>query len=266
MKIEDYKHLKFERREHGVLVVLLDNPPANATTQGMHSELQFVFETINRDPETKVVVLTGAGTRMFCAGGDVKAMEAHVGDPMASVFGLCEATRIIYAMLRLEKPIIARINGHAIGLGSSLALFCDLTYAIETAKIGDPHVNFGYTASDGGALMWPQLIGYARAREALLIGDPLTGKRAAEIGLINKSVATLEELDAAAYGMAERLATGATMAISLTKVAINMVLRRQFESLTEGHIGLELMSSMTEDHEEAVKAFFEKRKPVFKGR
>jgi len=261
---DGYQALKLSR-EAGVLTVTLDNPPTNAVTEAMHAELRTLFPRINQDDATKVVVLTGAGERAFSAGGDVNDMIRLIGDPAATIRSMKEATDTVYGLLRLEKPIIARINGHAIGLGATLALFCDLTYAVETAKIGDPHVAVGYTAGDGGALIWPQLIGYARAREYLLTGDPLPAKTAAEIGLITRAVER-ETLDETAYGMARRLASGATVAINTTKQAINLVLRRQFESIVEAHVGLELMSHFTADHAEAAHAFVEKRKPSFTGK
>jgi enoyl-CoA hydratase/carnithine racemase len=261
---QDYKALKIAR-EGGVLTVTLDNPPTNAVNAAMHGELKTLFALINQDEETKVVVLTGAGERAFSAGGDVHDMIRHLDDPAAIIRSMKEAVAAIYGLLRLEKPIIARINGHAIGLGATLALFCDLTYAVENAKIGDPHVAIGYTAGDGGSLIWPQLIGYARAREYLLTGDPMPAQYAAEIGLITRAV-DREKLEETAYCMARRLADGATVAINTTKQAINMVLRRQFESVIEAHVGLEMMSHFTADHAEAAHAFLKKRKPNFIGK
>jgi enoyl-CoA hydratase len=261
---ESYKHLNVTRRG-AILTITLDNPPTNAVPKGMHHELSTIFNAINQDADTKVVVLTGAGERAFSAGGDFEAMKQSLADPGNFMQAMREGIAIIYGLLRLEKPSIARINGHAIGFGATLALFCDLTYAVETAKLGDPHVSVGYSAGDGGALIWPQLIGYARAREYLLTGDSLVAKAAAEIGLITRAVPR-EQLDATVYGIAERLAGGATFAINTTKQAINLVLRRQFEAIVEAHASLEMMSQFTADHAEAVSALLEKREPKFVGR
>lgn len=261
---ESYRSLKIERRG-AVLVVTLDNPPTNAADLGTHRELSTVFEDIARDDATKVVVVTGAGTRAFSAGGDIDVMVDQLTntDSLLTQFG--EARRMLHALLALDKPVIARVNGHAIGFGATLALFCDISYAIESAKIADPHVGVGLAAGDGGALIWPLLIGYARARELLLTGDAIVARDAAQIGLITRAYPTLEALDAAAFGMAERLASGATRAINGTKTAINLVLRGQIESLIEAHTGLEFMSAFSADHREAVMAFKEKRKPTFNG-
>lgn len=251
-------------RDGPLLTIRLDNPPHNAITKAAHRELAEIFVDINRDPETKVVILTGAGDRIFCAGGEFSAMQESIENPAAAVASMQEGIKLIHALLALEKPIIARINGHAIGFGATLALFCDLTYAVDAAKIGDPHVLVGYAAGDGGALIWPQLIGYARAREFLFTGDPLLGAEAAAMGLITRAVKA-EALDETVAGMARRLADGATVAINATKQAINMTLRRQFDGLIEAHIGLELMSHFTRDHVEAVTAMLQKRKPRFSG-
>jgi enoyl-CoA hydratase len=258
------RHLKIERRDNGILVVTLDNPPTNAFSDSMHDELRRALEDVNYDRETKVIVLTGAGEKAFSAGGDIQHMRELLDQPRKSVNSFIEARRLLNALLRLEKPLIARLNGHAIGLGATLALFSDLCYAVETARIADPHVSVGFTAGDGGALIWPQLIGYMRAREYLLTGDPILAKEAAEMGLINKAV-PMADLDATAYGMAERLANGATVAINLTKQTINLPLRRHFEGMIDASVFYEAVSALSDDHREAVMAFVEKRPPQFTG-
>jgi len=263
---ENIKGLKLERRGR-VLVITIDNPPMNAMTTLMHTELSTIFGDINRDPDTAVVVLTGSGSKAFSAGGNIKTMadKAERRDTASVLPGLIEAKEIIYGLLRLQKPLIGRINGHAMGLGSTLAVFCDISYMVETAKIADTHVNIGIVAGDGGSLMWPLLMGFGRAKEYLLTGDVMTGKQAAELGLINYAV-TAEELDVRAYGMADRLAAGASIAINGTKTAVNMLLLRQFESLVENHLALELQSFHSDDHREAAVAFRDKREPKFTGK
>jgi len=260
---EAYRDLKVTR-DGPILTITLDNPPSNAVTKAMHRELAEIFLDINRDPETKVVILTGGGERIFSAGGEFSAMQESIESPQAAVESMQEGIKLAHALLALEKPIIARINGHAIGFGATLALFCDLTYAVDSAKIGDPHVLVGYAAGDGGAFIWPQMIGYARAREFLLTGDSLLGAEAAAMGLITRAVKA-DALSDTVNAMAKRLAEGASLAINATKQAINMPLRRQLNALIEAHIGLELMSHFSNDHVEAVAAMLEKRAPKFSG-
>lgn len=261
---ESYNHLKFGRPSAGVLELTLDHPPTNAISKGIHEELATVFRDIERDPETRVVVLTGAGERAFSAGGDIGDMVEYLDDAPGFLRAMEEGRKIIYSLLDMTRPVIARINGHAMGLGATLALFCDLSYSVEDAKIGDPHVKVGFAAGDGGALIWPQLIGYARAREYLLTGEPLTGKQAAEIGLITRAVPR-DQLDALVYGRASELAQGPWQAISLTKQAINATLRRQFDGLIELNGAKEVASNFSDDHREAVMALREKRAPKFTG-
>ncbi|MDF8334903.1 enoyl-CoA hydratase/isomerase family protein [Novosphingobium cyanobacteriorum] len=261
----DYcENVKVERRTDGILVVTLDNPPTNAFDDPMHDQLRRLLEDVNHDKQTKVILLTGAGEKAFSAGGDIQHMRDLLDQPRQTLEAFVEARRLLNALLRLEKPLITRLNGHAIGLGATIALFSDLCYAVETARIADPHVAVGYAAGDGGALIWPQLIGYMRAREYLLTGDPILARDAAELGLINQAV-PMADLDDIAYGMAERLAKGATVAINLTKQAINLPLRRQFEGMVDASVFFEAISAMSDDHREAVMAFLEKRPPQFTG-
>lgn len=257
-----YSGLRIERRG-AILVVSIDNPPTNPMTPEIHQELGRIFHEANLDRETSVIVLTGAGDA-FSSGGNIKNMVRRIDEGRVDEWnqGIEEARQILYGLLRLEKPLITRINGHAMGLGATLAVAGDFSYMLEDAKIADTHVKVGLVAGDGGALLWPLLIGFTKARQYLLTGDVLTGKEAAEIGLVTKAVSAAD-LDDAVFGMAERLAKGATKAISGTKIAVNMLLRRQLETLVEAHLALETESFFSADHAEAAHAFVEKRAPQF---
>jgi enoyl-CoA hydratase len=137
--------------------------------------------------------------------------------------------------------------------------------AVDTARFGDPHVRMGYVAGDGGAVIWPQLIGYARAKEYLLTGDMLDAKEAERIGLINY-VVPRDQLDAKVNSFADKFARGATKAIKWTKTSINMPLRQLAHSMMDASLAYEALTNMGDDHQEAVTAFQEKRKPRFTGR
>jgi enoyl-CoA hydratase len=257
---ENYEQLKFTRRGL-VLTVTMDNPPVNSVGHRLHAELARVFRDIQRDDECNVVVLTGGG-RYFSGGGDLGQMLANLDDGATIIREMGDAPDILNSLLALEKPTIARVNGHAMGLGASLALLCDIVFASETAKIGDPHVSVGLSAGDGGALIWPHLIGYARARHHLLTGEPLTGREAADIGLVYKALPQ-EELDAAVEAYADTLAAKPYEALSATKVSINMALCRQALADADRHIRLETRTMMSRDHREALTALIEKREPQF---
>jgi enoyl-CoA hydratase len=262
LDFERYKNLAF-RRDGRVLHVVFNRPDTlNAFDPAMHDELErFVFE-VPRD-EAHVIVLTGAG-KAFSAGGDIAQMQLLIDRPQLMHPEASTAKRLINAFLDIPQPVIAKVNGAAIGLGATLALFCDISFAARHAKIADPHVKVGFVAGDGGAVIWPQLIGYARAKQFLLTGDSITGEEAARIGLVNFACAA-EELDAAVDAFAQRLASGARRAVQWTKATINVGLKQVAASVMDAGMAYETLSNHTRDHAEAVAAFREKRMPDFTG-
>ncbi|MBL6751511.1 MAG: enoyl-CoA hydratase/isomerase family protein [Nevskia sp.] len=235
----------------------------NAVSAALHTELARIFRDVEEDPAIDVVVLTGAGSA-FCAGGDIEWMQDAIDRPETFEQTAREGKQIIFSLLDCEKPVIAKVNGHAVGLGATLALFCDVIFASEKARIGDPHVSVGMVAGDGGAVIWPQLIGYARAKEYLMTGDLISAQEAQRIGLINH-VLKPEELDAAVLAFASRLAGGALKAIRWSKVSVNIGLKQLAHSIMDTSIAYEVLTNASADHAEAVAAFREKRKPRFTG-
>ena len=261
---DGYRTILAERRGR-LLVLTLNRPEAlNAVNAELHTELSRVFTDTRRDPECDVVLLTGAG-RAFCAGGDIDWMQRAIDDPAMFEETAREAKEIVFSQLDLDKPLICRLNGHATGLGASLALLCDVIIAQESAKIGDPHVNVGLVAGDGGAFIWPQLVGYAKARHYLFTGELLTATEAERLGLVTRVVKP-EELDEAAYGYAEKLLAMPKKALRWTKLAVNLPLKALFHAHFDTGIAYEMMSNLSDDHHEAVDAFRTKRKPSFTGR
>lgn len=251
-------------RDGGVLTVTLNNPAKkNAVDAAMHSELADIFYDIAKDEETRVVVLTGAGNA-FCAGGDIGWMKTGLSE-RATEPDTGEAKRIVFGLLDLEIPVIAKVRGPAVGLGATLALFCDCVFAAETARFADPHVRAGLVAGDGGAIIWPALIGFARAKEFLMTGDMVTAPDAARMGLINHAVPE-GDLDARVESFARKLAEGPQQAVRYTKVAINIALKELAEKIFDPAMAYEKESFATADHKEAVAAFLEKRAPKFTGR
>ena len=256
MKQADYRTIKITRRGR-VLTLTLDRPAAlNAVDAVMHEELARVFADAGNDPDSDIVVLTGAG-RAFCAGGDIDWMQDAIDRPENFETTVVEAKRIVFSLLDCEKPTIARINGAAVGLGATLALFCDIGIAADTAYLADPHVSVGMVAGDGGAVIWPQLIGFARAKELLFTGDRISAQRASEIGLINRAVPAAE-LDAAVDAFADRLAGGATKAIRWTKVTVNIALKQLAHSMMDTGLAYEALTNAGADHRERVRAFRER--------
>ena len=263
MDYSRYQYIKFTRRGR-VLTVTLTNPPNNAVHKGLHDELANIFYDLQRDHEADIIVLTGAGDKLS-VGGDIPHMQKRIDDSEIFFIKNVDMKRMVFGLLDLEKPIICRMNGDCIGLLATLGLLCDMTIAVDTARIGDPHVRVGYVAGDGGMIIWPQLIGYARAKEYLLTGDMIDATRAAEIGLINYAVPR-EELDERVYALADRLAAGATKAIKWTKTCMNIPLRQLAHTLMDPGLAYQAITNVSADHQESVNAFKEKRKPRFTGK
>ena len=176
-----------------------------------------------------------------------------------------DAKQLIGDLLDVELPIVAAVNGPAMGLGASIALCCDVVFMADTATIGDPHVKVGLVAGDGGAALWPLALGPARAKQYLLTGDPLPAAEAERIGLVNR-VVPAADLDREATAFATRLAAGAPLAVRYTKLAVNKLLKQALDTAFDVSTALELVTFRSEDHQEALAALREKRPPVFKGR
>ncbi|TDR85518.1 enoyl-CoA hydratase/isomerase family protein [Enterovirga rhinocerotis] len=256
MRQTDYRTIEIRRRGR-VLQLVMNRPQAlNAVDATLHEELSRVFVDAAKDEGSDVVVLTGAG-RAFCAGGDVDWMQDAIDCPESFETTVAEAKAIVFSLIDCEKPTIAKINGPAVGLGATLALLCDLSFASEETYIADPHVSIGMVAGDGGAVIWPQLIGFARAKEFLLTGDRIDARRAAEIGLVNHAVPP-SELDAAVDAFAERLVAGSTKAIRWTKVTTNIALRQLATSMMDTGLAYEALTNVSQDHRDRVRAFRER--------
>ena len=251
-------------REGRLLRIVLNRPDAlNAINLDLHDELPEALWFAQGDTGSDLIVLTGAG-RAFSAGGDLDHIARNAANPVLFDHEARMAKRIINTLLDIDKPVICRLNGHAVGLGATIALMCDIIIGAEGAKIGDPHVGIGLVAGDGGAAIWAQRIGLARAKEFLFTGDLLTAQKAAEIGLINHCVPA-EELDAAVDAFCQKLLGGAMAAIRYTKILTNLELKRIATAVMDAGIAYESVTVRSADHREGIAALREKRKPVFGG-
>jgi enoyl-CoA hydratase len=252
-------------REGRLLRITLNRPEAmNAVNLTLHDELAEALWFAQGDTGSDVIVLTGAG-RAFSAGGDLDHIENNARNPHLFDHEARMAKRIVSTLLDIDKPVVCRMNGHAVGLGATLALLCDVIFAAAGAKIGDPHVGLGLVAGDGGAVIWAQRIGLTRAKEYLLTGELLKADKAAEIGLINHCVPA-DELDERVNAFCAKLLSGAMMAIRATKVLTNLELRRLAMQLMDAGIAYESVSVRTADHMEGIQSLKEKRAPKFIGR
>ncbi|MGC6498857.1 MAG: enoyl-CoA hydratase/isomerase family protein [Henriciella sp.] len=259
----NYSRFSFSRQGRVLTAAITSDHPVNGVDGPMHDELARVFTDLQRDSDSDIIILTGKG-RAFCAGGDFDWFDEQISDPRKFRDIGWDAKRIVSSILEMEKPILCRLNGAAAGLGATIALLCDMIIADETAKIGDPHVKVGLVAGDGGALIWPQLIGYARAKELLMTGDLLSAKEAQALGLINYAVPAAE-LDSKVSELVSKLQANPRWAVRWTKTVANIPLRALAAQMMDAAIGWESVSNYMEDRREAVDAFREKRAPKMTG-
>jgi enoyl-CoA hydratase len=251
--------------EHKVAKITINRPERmNSIIPAVHHGLEELFLILSQDTEVNAIVLTGAGDRAFCAGADVKEMASRPdrGEVRHPGYLLTAPKRLIHNFLNIEQPVIAAINGHAIGLGATLALMSDITIMSDKALIADTHVNVGLVAGDGGTLIWPLLVGINRAKELLMTGRKLDAEEAKRIGLVNHVVPQDQVLDEA-LRIARELADGAPMAVRWTKASLNQILWQQISSVFHFSLATEAISMGSHDHIEGAKAFSEKRSPRF---
>jgi len=262
-----FDFLTVEVDDDGIALVTMNDPDKlNAVGPHNHWQLEDIWLKLARDESIKVIVLTGAG-RAFCAGGDVKKMAERA----QTEYGLQYALRVPQNTLRLwehlllcPQPIIAAVNGDAIGLGTSLFLFCDISIVADDAKVGDTHIRVGLVAGDGGAVMWPLVVGPQKAKEYLMRGKLLNGAKAAEIGLVNHAFPRDKVLEES-MAIAREIAAQPVWAVRWSKAAVNKQVKAQVNQVLELSIAYESMTMLTHDYAEATRAFANKEKPVFKG-
>ncbi|MDR5804854.1 enoyl-CoA hydratase-related protein [Caballeronia sp. LZ001] len=263
---ENYRNLTVTL-EGKVATVTLNRPDAyNAVDIALHDELERVWLDLDRDERVGAIILTGAG-KAFSAGGDLKGMAKRAGTPenFRRSLGIPAQTRRLWQnMLEVTPPIIAAVNGDAMGLGATLALMCDITVMSETARIADSHVKVGLVAGDGGAVIWPLLVGASCAKEMLMRGRAVNGKEAREMRLVNHAVPA-EQVLKEARAIAEELVALPRWAVAWTKLAVNKQIKAQLNQVLDTSIALEVLTLATDDHREAAAAFLEKRRPDFKG-
>ncbi|MEU6228846.1 enoyl-CoA hydratase/isomerase family protein [Streptomyces sp. NPDC047042] len=230
-----------------VRLVELNRPEQlNAMSEELHSGLATVWEELAEDPEARVVVLTGRG-RAFSAGGNFDIMTRVQRERAFRQQNVDEARRIITGMVRCPLPVIAAVNGPAVGLGCSLALLSDLVLIADDAYVADPHVQVGLVAGDGGALVLPLLVGLTRAKELLFLGDRVSAEDAVRLGIANRAVPKDKLLDEA-MDLAVRLAALPVRALRETKRAVNLHLEQALATVLEPALLAERDSMHSPDH------------------
>jgi enoyl-CoA hydratase/carnithine racemase len=254
--------------ENHVATITLNRPEVmNALTREMYAELEEAFRDAHRDPEVRCVVLTGAG-RAFCSGDDVK--QIMLGEQRdATVTRVRDVrprpTPAAAAVLECDKPVIAAVNGPAVGWGMDLTLFCDIRIASENAKFGELFIKRGLVADIGGLWRLPRVVGPSKAAELLFTGDVIDAREAERIGLVSRVVAA-GELMTAAGDMARKIAANPPIAMRYMKEGLRKSAHASMQEMGE-YVGNSLAYLFTtEDHREGAMSFVERREPVFRGR
>lgn len=261
----NYKNIIFEKK-HGVAKITLNRPEAlNAMNRDMISEIGHALEDAEKDNEVRVVVITGNG-RAFCVGVDLKHAKEELGSLSAQQEFFRFANRtLVNNIENLSKPVIAAVNGFALAGGFELMLACDLVIASEDALIGDQHINFGLVGPGGSTQRTPRIVGIRKAKEIILIGEKLSAKEAERIGLVNRAVPA-DQLERTIDDMAAKLAEKSPVALRIAKALINRSLQVDLSTGSELEVMSAIVNASSEDYQEGIRAFNEKRKPVFKGR
>lgn len=261
--MNQYANLLFENNA-GIGIVTLNRPKAlNALNYEMLKELNSLLDSITQDETVKVVIITGSGEKAFVAGADITEMQ-----PLSAIEGRKWAKfgQAIFSKLEnLPQPVIAAINGFALGGGCELAMSCDMRIASDKAKFGQPEVGLGIIPGFAGTQRLPRLVGKGRAKELLFTGDSIDVQEAYRIGLVNK-VTTAEELMNSAKAVAEKIMSRAEVAVRLCKSAVNEGMDMDLASGTAYEAETFGLCFSTGDQKEGMNAFVEKRKAIFVGK
>lgn len=255
--------LKFEHLDGGIVRIVMSTPGRlNAAGPEMHRDLANVWLEIDHDPDVRVAIITGEGAA-FSAGGDLNMVREMSEDFALRIKVMREARDIVYNVINCSKPVVSAMRGPAVGAGLVVGLLADVSIASTTARIIDGHTRLGVAAGDHSAIVWPLLVGMAKAKYHLLTCEPLSGEEAERIGLVSLCVPD-DELDDTALDVARKLAAGSQSAIRWTKLALNNWLRT-FGPSFDASLALEFIGFGGPDVAEGIASLKEKRAPKFTG-
>jgi enoyl-CoA hydratase len=258
---DEFTSLEIDRPEKWILRVTLRNPgKLNAVGDEAHGHLAAVWHAVDRDPDTRVVLVRGADGA-FSSGGDLDLVEDIATNWETRLRVFHEARDLVYNIVNCRKPIVAAIDGPAVGAGLAVALLADISIAAPSARIVDGHTRLGVAAGDHAVIVWPLLCGLAKAKYHLLLCEPVDGVEAERIGLVSLCVPA-DELEERALEIARRLASGSQAAIAHTKLALNNWLRAAGPAF-DASLALEFLDMTGRDVAEGVAAVRERRPPSF---
>lgn len=258
----DYETILVEKR--GAVAVLTINRPdkLNALNSQVHREGVAALDELRKDDSLRVLVITGAGEKSFIAGADISEFAGKT--PFEQRSGFNERT-LFNSLDSFPKPVIAMINGFALGGGCELALACDIRLASEKARFGQPEINLGIIPGGGGTQRLTRLVGEGKSMEIILSGEMIDAQAAYNLGLVNHVYAP-EELEAKTFEMANKISEKSPIALQMAKEAVKLASRSNLDEGLRREVDLFAVCFSTEDKEEGVAAFLEKRKPIFKGK
>ncbi len=258
-----YRFLLYNK-EDGIAKVTINRPEAlNALNTEVYAELSALFTNIEKDREVRVVIIAGSGKKSFVAGTDVAEMQSKTNVTIREIQTLVR--EVLEKIEKLPRPVIAAINGFALGGGLELAMACDLRIASENARLGQPEINLGIIPGGGGTQRLTRLVGIAKAKELVYTGDMVDATTAHNIGLVNKVVPP-DDLMAEVERIAQKIAEKGGVALSLAKAAISGGSNMDLSSGLDLEMQCFALCFATEDQKEGMSAFMDKRKPQFKGR
>ncbi len=259
----EYRHVIVEQAG-GLATVIINRPDKlNALNAELVGEIGTVFRALGEDPGVRAIVLTGAGDKAFVAGADIAELAQM--DAMSGIAVSRQGQDTFREIELLSKPVIAAVNGFALGGGLELALACHLRVASERARFGAPEVKLGIIPGYGGTVRLPRLVGRARALQMILTGDLISAQEAYRIGLVDDVVPPQALLDAA-HGLADKVAANAPLAIAMALEAVDIGYTATTEDALRSESNMFGLLASTDDMREGMKAFLEKRAPEFKGR
>ncbi len=257
-----FDELTFDRPADGVLLITLDSPGLNSVSAAMHRQLADVWLAVDRDPETRVALLRGAG-KGFSSGGSFDMIETIMDDPEFRLRAMREARDLVFNVIGCSKPIVSAMHGPAVGAGLVAGILADISVVGRTARIIDGHTRLGVAAGDHAAICWPLMAGMAKAKYYLLTCDTLTGEEAERIGLVSLCVED-DEVQDRALEVATKLANGAQSAIRWTKHTLNHWFRAQSATF-DASLAYEFLGFAGPDAREGLASHAEKRDPDFRG-
>lgn len=252
--------MRFERHEEGVLEMIFDGPNLNAVDARVHADLPKVWNVVDNDPDTRVVLVRGEG-RAFSAGGSFDLVEEQIEDYAARMRVYYETRDLVTNLINCKTPIVSAIHGPAVGAGLIVGMLADISIAARTARIVDGHTRLGVAAGDHASMVWPLLCGMAKAKYYLMTCKHMSGEEAERIGLVSLCVDDDKLLDTARE-TARDIASGAQEAIGLTKYSLNNWYRQQLP-LFDASLALEFLGFGGPEVKEGVRSYRERRPPKF---